>query len=220
MRWLLLPLLLASTLEAAEMPRIEEGLGSQLLLSGLPPILRDDAVKEHLTTGLTTTLQFRLGAGGKTLGGARVEIRYDLWDEDFLVTAAGIDGRVQRHRAPSFESLEQWWQALRLPILDRSRLSEPLPGRLRVTADVVPFSQSEQDDTRRWFSESVDQARRSGTDEVGRAAEDRTETLSQTFTLLLATSIQRRAIVSYPWMVTIPTSVREPLRPTAAEEPS
>ncbi|MEM7353217.1 MAG: hypothetical protein AAF657_20650 [Acidobacteriota bacterium] len=208
MRWLLLPLLLASALEAAETPRIEDGPGSRLVLTGLPPVLADEAVREHLTSGLTTTFQFRLTGAGKIPAGARVEIRYDLWDEVFLVTAGGIDGQVERHRAPSFEALVDLWGALRLTLVDRSRLSQPLPARVRVVVDVVPFSQAEQDDTQRWFSESLDQARRSGTAEVGRAGEDRSETLSQTFTLLLSTSIQRRAVVSYPWTVKVPPTPR------------
>jgi len=114
MRWMLLVLLLASAagavepprLETAglETPRLEAGSGSRLVLTGLPPILADEEVKEHLTTGLTTTLQFRVG-GNKLAGGARVEIRYDLWDEVFLVKAGGIDGRAESYRASSLDEL-------------------------------------------------------------------------------------------------------------------
>ncbi len=203
MRWLLLALLLASPLEATETPRIEITGEHQLVLTDLPQVLADEEVKEHLTTGLTTTLQFRLGGRAETLGGARVEIRYDLWDEIFRVVAGGIDGHLQRHDAASFEDLLAWWASLRLMVADGSGRSEPWPPRLKVTADVVPFSQSEQDDTQRWFSESIEQARRSGTDEASRSGEKATETLSKTFDLLLATSIKRRAVVSYPWTVTL-----------------
>ena len=204
MRWLLLPLLLASPLAAAQTPRIEVDAEHRLVLTDLPPILAAAEVQEHLTTGLTTTLQFRVG--GKIPGGARVEIRYDLWDEIFRVVAGGIDGRVERYDASSFDDLAQWWRKLRLVILDGNQLPDPWPRRLKVTADVVPFSQSEQDDTQRWFSDSIDQARRSGTGEAGRAGEKSSETLSRTFDLLLATSIQRRAVVSYPWTLPLQPS--------------
>lgn len=202
MRWLLLPLLLATPLQAAEQPRIEVASERQLVLTGLPKILADEEVREHLNTGLTTTLQFRLGGRPKLPGGARVEIRYELWDEVFQAVASGIDGHLQRHDAATFEDLLEWWGSLRLVILDASELPEPWPRTLEVIADVVPFSQSEQDDTQRWFSESIDQARRSGTEDAG----DSTGTLSRTFDLLLATSIQRRAIVSFPWTVTLSPS--------------
>ena len=218
-RWLLLCLLLAPALQAAEMPRIEVDAERRLILTGLPPILSDDGVKEHLTTGLTTSIYFRpgkslrRGASGALTGGARVDIRYDLWDEVFHVAAAGIaEGdptehggqRIQHARPASFAELVEWWQTLRLVLLDGDRLEEPWPRRLKVTADVVPFSAAEQNDAQRWFSESIEERRQSATGDVGRSGEASTETLSRTFNLLLATSIRRRALASYPWTLTLP----------------
>ena len=201
MRWLLLPLLLASAAGAAETPRIEVDPERRLVLTGLPPILADEGVKEHLTTGLTTSIYFR---PAKIAGAARVDIRYDLWDEVFHLAAAGLGERIEHAEAASFEDLLAWWQRLRLVLADGRQLGEPRPKKLRVTADVVPFSQAERSDTQRWFSESIDQASQSGTAEVGRAGEEPTETLSRTFNLLLATSIRRRALASYPWTLTLP----------------
>lgn len=216
MRWALLPLLLASALPlsavliAAEAPRIEVDPERRLVLTGLPPILADDGVKEHLTTGLTTSITFlpsgKLpgGAPGGARGGARVDVRYDLWDEVFHLASAGHGQQIQHAEAASFEDLLAWWRTLRLVIFDGNRLPDPWPDRLKVTADVVPFSRSEQSDTRRWFSESIDRAAESGTGEVGRAGEQPTDGLSRTFNLLLATSIRRRALASYPWTLTLP----------------
>ncbi len=206
MRWWLLLLLLASAVEAAESPRIEVDPDQHLVLTGLPQILGDDEVKEHLTTGLTTSLQFTLRGRGQLPGGARVEIRYDLWDEVFLVVAGGVDGQPQRQKFASFEALESWWQTLSLAILDGTQLAKPWPERLRITVDVVPFSQSEQDDTQRWFSESIDRGRRSGVDEAGQVVESEPETLSRTFNLLLATSIRRQTIMSYRWSAALPSA--------------
>ena len=200
----LLPLLLlasvfASVLEAAEIPRIELD-SDQLVLTDLPPILDEKEVKEHLMTGLTTSVHFR--PDGKTAGGALVEIRYDLWDEVFHVAALGFGSRAVRAELSSLEDLRQWWRQLRLRILDGSRLGESWPSRLKVTARVVPFSQSEEADTQRWFSESI--GRRSGTGELGRSAEKEPETLRRTFNLLLATAIRRRPLVSFSWNVSVP----------------
>ncbi len=198
---LLVAVVLAPALGATEAPRLELDAEGRLVLAGLPPILADDGVKEHLKSGLTTSIYFR---PGKLAGGARVDIRYDLWDEVFVLTAAGRGERIERARASTFDQLLEWWQALRLVLLDGARLEPPWPARLRVTADVVPFSAAEQDDARRWFSESIDEQRRSGTSEVGRSGEKSSETLSRTFNLLLATSIRRRSLASYPWTLTVP----------------
>ena len=114
-------------------------------------------------------------------------------------------------KAAGFDELQAWWRDLRLVILDAASLAEGPAPRLRITADVVPFSHSERRDTQRWFSESIDRARRSGarsgTGEVGRSGEKRTETLSRTFDLLLATSIRRRALASYTWTLTLPSEI-------------
>ncbi len=204
MRWLLLPLVLAPALAGAEAPRIEVDAERRLVLAGLPPILADDGVREQLKSGLTTSVYFR--PGGKVAGGARVDVRYDLWDEVFLLEAAGRGERIRKARASTFEELLEWWQALRLVLVDGARLPPPWPPRLKVTADVVPFSAAEQDDARRWFSESIDEQGRSGTGEVGRSGETSSEPLSRTFNLLLATSIRRRALASYSWTLTLPPS--------------
>ncbi len=216
-RWLLLALLLAlpevavgdagvAAPAARTTPRIELDGERRLILTDLPPILAGEGVKEHLTTGLTTSIYFRLGANGKLPGGARVDIRYDLWDEVFQVSAASRGERIERAEPASFEGLLEWWQGLRLVIADAARLDRPRPRRLRVRADVVPFSAAEQDDARRWFSESIEEGRRSATGKVGRSDDPSTETLSRTFDLLLATSIRRRALASFQWTVDLPAA--------------
>jgi hypothetical protein len=199
---LLLVSALAVSLEAAEAPRLELDADRRLVLTGLPPILADDGVKEHLSTGLTTSFYFR--PGGKQPGGARVDVRYDPWDEVFHLVAAGHGERLRQADVASFAELVEWWQGLRLALLESDRLERPWPRRLKVTVDVVPFSASEQDDARRWLSESIEQGRKSGTDEVGRSGDAAADTLSRTFNLLLATSIRRRALASYAWSPSLP----------------
>lgn len=212
MRWWLLPLLLAPAVETAMAPpalaspagepRLQLDPGRRLVLTGLPPILADDGVKELLTSGLTTSVYFR--PGGKLAGGARVDVRYDPWDEVFHLAVTGFGEREQRRQAASFAELLTWWQELWLMLADSDRLEKPWPERLKVTADVVPFSQSEEGDARRWFSDTIHDRARSGTEDVGRSGEKRTDALTQTFNLLLATSIRRRAVVSYTWTLTLP----------------
>jgi len=67
-------------------------------------ILRNDEVHKHLTSGLTTIFLLNVNDSG-----ARVEIRYDLWDEKFLVTTIDSERTVRKTSIDSFEHLAEWW---------------------------------------------------------------------------------------------------------------
>ncbi|MEM1203332.1 MAG: hypothetical protein AAGN66_08910 [Acidobacteriota bacterium] len=199
-------------------PRLELMAGESLVLTDLPPVLGDDEVRRHLGTGLTTSFDFRVRLrapdGAEVLGFALVEVRYEPWDEVYVLAARGLDGKLVRDLVPTFEVLLEKWRALRLGLL-RPRDAEalgrrPPPGELRVELKVIPFSAGEQDDTRRWFSESLDRSSRGGTENVAKSSEDRSEALAEVFSLLMATSIQRTALVSYRWPV--PVSAGAPKR--------
>lgn len=186
-------------------PRLEIGPEGAVLLVSPPAILADDAIRDQLTSGLTTGFHFRLAGrddGGRKLeGGARVDVRYELWDEVFELTVFDYAGRPRRERAGSYAELETRWRSLRLAVLDAGRRPR---GRTRLVVEVVPFSQRELDDAQRWFSET---AEKGGTDEVERAGERRSDTLSRTMTLLLATSIERRPMASYRYALEPPGAV-------------
>lgn len=187
-------------------PRLEPGAGQEIVLRDLPPILDDEEVRRQLTTGLTTTFAFRTEERrGLPPGGARVEVRYELWDEVFHVAAIGIDRRAMREVLSSMEDLAGWWKSLRLVVLDVAGFEQPQPVQIRLILDVVPFSRSEEADTQRWFAESV---LRSSADAEsgGRAPEDSQGSLEQVFSVLIATSIQREALVSYRWTIDLPES--------------
>ncbi len=131
-------------------------------LSDLPAILEDEKVAPELTKGLTTTFLFRVealdGRGARSVGGARVEVRYELWDEVFHLLILGTDGRPRRGQVDSMEALNSWWGSLRLPVLSGNGSYSEAGRRLRVSLDVVPFSRAEESDTQRWFAESVRRA--------------------------------------------------------------
>ncbi len=204
LRLALLALLLAALgARAAEPPAPAFELRERALaVSALPPVLARPEVRPHLSTGLTTTLFVEVratdGEGHRARGGARVEVRYELWDEVFLVNAMGIDGRPHRESLPSFERLLGWWQSLALPILAADPLSARGPWKLDVRLSVIPFSQSEQRDTQRWLTESIE--RRAETPPGGNAAA-RPEPLTGALDALIATSIQRQRLVGYDWQV-------------------
>jgi hypothetical protein len=199
--WLLLALLLSSAaVWAADPPRSEVDAEGRVVLSGLPPILGDEEVRRHLSTGLTTTLLFRGQLRGvDDRGGARIGIRYELWDEVFHVLVLGDDGVVTAHQIPSLEELDQWWAELRLVVLALDADPGIAAQKLQLTLDVVPFSQSEGEDTQIWFTRSVSGAVSGEDSAVARSAEGREDTLDQMFSVLMATSIQSRSVISYRW---------------------
>lgn len=113
-------------------------------------LLGEKEIKRHLASGLTTT--FVLVArqrDSERKGAARLEIRYDLWDEVWLVRRVDLDGREQSQRIATREALEKWWSS---PV----RLLATAAGRigLTVTLTVLPFSAAEGEDARQWIAKS------------------------------------------------------------------
>jgi hypothetical protein len=204
-RWALLLLALAAPLEAVQPPAVEVARNG-LALTRLPPILADEEVRQQLGTGLTTSFVFeataRSPAAGKTKGAARVDVRYDLWDEIYIVTRIDASGRAARVTLPSFERLAAWWREARLVVI-----RPPAAGTARsveINLRVIPFSQAEQLDAQRWFSQALSAEKSGSAGAVSEAVEDQPESFSQVINLLLATSIGRPALLEYRWNLTLP----------------
>ena len=200
-RWALgLLLLLAARLGALEGPAVEASREG-LVLSRLPPVLTAPEVRRQLGTGLTTSFVFEAraeGPQGKARGGARVDVRYELWDEIYIVSRIDASGRAVRATFPSFERLGEWWRDARLAVVrpPASAGATSVEVRLRV----IPFSQAEQLETQRWFSEALS-AEKSGS--AGAVSEDLS--FSQMLNLLIATSIGRAPLLDEEWNLQIPS---------------
>jgi hypothetical protein len=213
-RWvtILFVLVAAAPAGAVEAPRLELDHGA-LVVSGLPDVLSRPEVRPHLASGLTTTFVVRVsaadGRGGKAAGGGTVAVRFEPWDEVFLVAAAGVEGGARKDSLPSFDRLASWWRDLKLPALAAAGLSPAGPWQVKIAVHVVPFSESERADTQSWFSASVGEGQRSNAEDLSTAAKKNPE--SGILGLLVATSIQRRSLVSYDWTVTF--------RPSRGPEP-
>ncbi len=161
------------------------------MVSRLPPLLVEAEVKRHLDSGLTTSLALQVGLAGAR-GAARIDVRYELWDEVYLVTLIDGEGRVQRLQPGSAEELSRWWTEAEI-VLAPAADSAASAGQARVSLAVIPFSQAELVDTQRWLAESIGQAR-------GGARPDRSGT-SGAVEVLIATSMQRRAVRTFSWNV-------------------
>ncbi|HET9766956.1 MAG TPA: hypothetical protein VFS60_08915 [Thermoanaerobaculia bacterium] len=188
-------LVAAADLHGAERPSYAIGRDRTLSVSALPEVLSRPEVHPHLTTGLTTSFMVVVKAsaepGRKARGAARIDVRWEPWDEVFFTAAMGADGQVRRHTHRSFEALTAWWQSLELPVT----LALPVGSwEVKVELSVLPFSQTEQRDAQSWFLNApADPAPRP-------SAEGRAESrLDGVVDLLIATSIQRRSIVRYAW---------------------
>jgi hypothetical protein len=205
-RWCLLLLLLPARLAAASPPALESANG-WLVLHRLPALLAEEEVRRQLATGLTTSLVFEVrvrdAEGRRTRGGARVDIRYELWDEVYLVTRIDASGRAARVTLPSFERLAEWWREARLTVA-----RAPRGGQTEVRVKVIPFSQSEQLEAQRWFSQALSGEDEGSAGAVAQAIEDQPESFSQILNVLIATSIGRPALLEYEWKLRIPQGTK------------
>ncbi|MCP4898180.1 MAG: hypothetical protein GY906_14500 [bacterium] len=209
-RCLLLAALLVPLLVGAEMPiRLVGNSAGKIAITEFPAILEEEEITRQLTSGLTTSFVFRAEVKSESLvGGARVDVRYELWDEVFQVVAVGIDELGERQTLPDIAALKSWWSELSLTVIERE--GESATGKdLRLTLDVVPFSLSEQDDTQRWFSRSFAASQGGASSRIGDAGERSGSSLEKVLGVLMATSIQRSALSTYRWTKSVPRSGAE-----------
>lgn len=149
-----------------------------------PPaaVLQKANVRKHLESGLTTTFAVEAGEGK-----ARIEIRYDLWDERWLITTVDVNGREHDEAVPSYARLVTWWSALALPV------SRAEGTRMRVQMSVLPFSERERSDTEAWVTRTVGLARGGSESPVPQGA------TPGVLDAAIATSIQRRVVERFEW---------------------
>jgi hypothetical protein len=178
-----------------------------LVVSTLPGVLARPEVRPHLSTGLTTTFLLLVnavdGQGHRAKGGGKIDIRYEPWDEVFLVSALGVDGKLRRETLASFERLVAWWKGVRLPVFSADPLNPGSSWKVVVHLSVIPFSQSEQREAQRWLSDSIGRPVKGDGNPGGR-----TEPLSGALDALLATSIKRQSLVGYDWTLVYPPERR------------
>jgi hypothetical protein len=146
-------------------------------------ILDESAIRKQLDGGLTTVFLIVVKERGtKNTSAARLEIRYDLWDEVWLVRRVDFDRRGEQQRIASFEALAKWWRIT-------TRVFATSAGRaaLDIEMRVLPFSAAEEKDARDWISKSGGVATASG----GGGLVD----------ALIGTTIAARPITTYRWSI-------------------
>ena len=158
--------------------------GDRVLVALPDAVLKDPRVRGRLESALTTTFILKTHFGGAT-SVARIEIRYDLWDEVYRVKRIEAPNHVVQQQIAGAAHLEQWW---RTPV-DMARFNGD-----RATMDieliVLPFSAAEESDAREWLSKS------------GGAGVPSSESKS-IVDVLIGTTLSARPIVSYRWSAEI-----------------
>ncbi len=202
---------LASLCGAGQPPRLSCGTGGECVLSGLPPLLSDGDVRGYLRSGLTTTLALSLSAKGESgrrlASAARIDVRFEPWEEVFLVELSRTGHAVSRARLTSEEALRSWWAALRIEL----RLGERPKGRVSVELNLFPFSEEDEADTRRSYAETLraERLRPVVRDEGSGAkgnevkADEGSDLVGELLDTLTLTSIKRHGVRRFSWSVPV-----------------
>lgn len=181
---LVLLLFFAAVTHAQQRPSFTVAPGG-IVAAVLPlAVLHDKSVQKQLGSGLTTTfLVVARQREANRISGARIEVRYDLWDEVWIVRRIEFDGKSERQRIASAEALEKWWRTpLRLLATGADRVA------LQVDLSVLPFSAAEEEDARQWITKSGG---------VGTASGGSGGIVDA----LIGTTISAKPITSYRWNV-------------------
>jgi hypothetical protein len=163
-------------------------------------LLSERDVRKQLNSGLTTTFVVVATLDDARTGGARIDVRFEPWDEVYFVTLRRIGAQPQRQRAASFAQLEAWWRETSLPLFTASGGAK----RVQIAVDVLPFSIEEQEETQRWLTRSLGEARQpSPPPAAAQAPNPRASASGSVLDLLIGTSIQRRPIFRRRWQVQV-----------------
>ena len=177
----------------------------QLVRCGLPAHILDEAdVKRQLSSGLTTS--FRIVArtqsrdGNERQGMALIEVRYELWDEVFLVKTIESNGLLERVSFKNLQAFKSWWVSRKLVVLESRFVLAP--GPVSLTLEVLPFSRTEQNHAREWLSESGNSpVPISKESSLPRAEQAETRSSNRIFNVIVATSLKRKPLLRYRWKV-------------------
>jgi hypothetical protein len=170
-------------------PRIACDGRTRCVVSRLPKVVTDRDVRGYLESGLTTSLVLTLSgqgtAGARRQSVARIDVRFEPWDETFELWVA-TEGQALRKESIVRARLSNWWEELHLPF----PLTDVTTGNARVDVDLIPFSEEEEADTRRWYAEAL------------RGGSANTESRGAAVPMLDAltlTSIKRHGVLRFSW---------------------
>jgi len=193
-----LALLGATAARAAPVPRLICQSDGRCALSALPPVLRDAEVLDFLRSGLTTTLvvsvNVRGEAGQKLSANVRIDVRFEPWEEAFDLEVMRPGAPTERLRMGSEALLHAWWRGLALALA----LPAGARGTASVSVELIPFSEKEQADTRRWYAEALRSSVPGRAGSAGGSGGDPSG-FGGVLDSLTITSIQRHGVLRFSW---------------------
>ena len=197
-RWLAAVLLLVPGIVIADSDRPSFIVMTDATIGVTFPVsaLSDDEVKAQLKSGLTTTFVAIATSVDRARSMARVEIRYDLWDEKYIVRRIDFDGAASRSQFSSLEELERWWRTSPLRLLKKGTPD----GRVDLELRVLPFSAAEERDTREWLSKGGGSVASRGAAAEGPAGAAPSTTVIEA---LIGTSLEARPLLTFRWRSTL-----------------
>ena len=178
-------------------PRVHAAASGEVTITLPETILRNEEVKKQLTSGLTTSFVI---TSSDIRGAARVDVRFELWDETFIVNVVSATAPPQNVVMPSFDRLAEWWRNAPIPFAHTTRSA--VPATLRVKVDVLPFSAGEESRAQKWLSKSLDP---SASSSGHTRRDDPRSSASEIIDAIIATSIRRRPILSFRWTAPVET---------------
>ena len=183
----------------ATTPPVAQLRGDRLHVTLPAGLLAEREVRRQLNSGLTTTFVLVATLDDQRTSGARADIRFEPWDEVYFVTLFRVNAQPQKTRASSFAALEKWWRETSFVLFTDVAPTQ----RVRIEMDVLPFSEEEQEETQRWLTRSLGEARQPTAPPVGEAPAPRASASGSVMDLLIGTSIQRRPIFRHRWQVKV-----------------
>ncbi|MCG6963744.1 MAG: hypothetical protein LJE95_10795 [Acidobacteria bacterium] len=197
--------LMPLVVQAAEPRVVVDSATGVVMVRHLAGMLDAPEVTRNLDSGLTNGFVIQASVHREreaaARGAARVDIRWELWDEVYLVDVVAFDGHVTHLKLASKDDLASWWSSAAFPVLSGRGLAAEGSAVVKLVVTFVPFSQSEVEAARRWVTQSGEEtgsARNGPNQPEGRSS-------SAVVNLVVATSIVRRAILRREWTVKLET---------------
>jgi hypothetical protein len=173
--------------------------GDALVLASLPDLFARGEICQHLETGLTATLLLGVTARGNgreaLYSGLRVDLRLDLWERHFHVaTTASLGAPTTATR----DDLAFWWRGLQLSLTGTAKLPVDAVRRVEVELVLIPFSDLEERDARRWLGETS--GNHLGASDLASGGEV-VSPVAAAIHGIVASSIRRQPVVRWRWIV-------------------
>lgn len=177
-----------------------------ILTTSLPAkILDDDATRRRLLSGLTLSIELdthlRTASKQTRTTYTLITVRYEVWEERILVRMVEGAGGVSAHDFEDLDAFFAWIE--KHPIQLATAQPKDYPLRVRVKCHVLPYTDDEAAQTRKWFSQKLKVSRIAGSNDNAGSGISEGEA-NGVFEVLMSGGIRRRALRTFKWKWDLP----------------